>query len=151
MIVNCVMRYIGNARTRTTVYAYPEEQLRYKKPIFSRNILLAAARPRNKLPIRILTPTNPSLRILNASSTLPLTLSISIPKEGPVIRIRAQLTIGGCSTSVSHTSTIGSSMVGIVLVINLEHSKSLRLGGSGVVTAFGGLDGFAGLCGTARW
>ena len=41
-------------------------------------------------------------------------------------------------------------MVGIVLMINLEHSKSLRLGGSGVVTALCRLDGFAGLCRTAR-
>jgi len=113
--------------------------------------LLATARPRNKLPIRVLTPTDPSLRILDTSSSLAFTLSISIPKEGPVIAINTQLCIRRRSTSVSHTSTIGSSMIGIVLVINLEHSKSLRLGGSGVVTAFGGLDGFAGLCGTARW
>jgi hypothetical protein len=40
-------------------------------------------------------------------------------------------------------------MVGIVLVVHFEHSKGLGLGGSGVVTAFGGLNGFAGLCGTA--
>jgi len=150
MAVICMMCYVDDARTRTTVYAYPDENFRYTKPIFLRYPLLAAARPKNKLPIRVLTPTNTSLRILDASSTLALTLSISIPKEGPVIRVRAQLTIGGCSTSVSHTSAVGSSMIGIVLVINLEHSKSLCLGGSGVVTAFGGLDRFAGLRGTAR-
>jgi hypothetical protein len=112
--------------------------------------LLAAARAGNELPIRVLTATNTSLRILNTSSTFTLTLSIPIPKEGPVIRIRAQLTICRCSASVSYTSTVGSSMVGIVLVVHLEHGKGLCLGGSGVVTAFGGLDGFAGLCGTAR-
>lgn len=40
-------------------------------------------------------------------------------------------------------------MVGIVLVVHLKYSKGLCLGGSGIVTAFGGLNGFAGLCGTA--
>jgi hypothetical protein len=41
-------------------------------------------------------------------------------------------------------------VVGIVLVIHLEHGKSLCLGGSGVVTAFCGLDGLGGFGGTAR-
>lgn len=40
-------------------------------------------------------------------------------------------------------------MVFIVLVIHFEYGKGLGLGGSGVVTAFCGLDCFAGLCGTA--
>jgi hypothetical protein len=51
--------------------------------------LLAAARAGNELPIRVLTSADTSLRILDTSSTLTLTLSIPIPKEGPVIRVRA--------------------------------------------------------------
>jgi hypothetical protein len=38
-------------------------------------------------------------------------------------------------------------VVGIVLVIHFEHGKSLGLGGSGVVTAFCGLDGLGGFGG----
>jgi hypothetical protein len=111
--------------------------------------LLAAARPGNELPIRVLTSTNTSLRVLDTSSTLPFTLAIAIPEEGPVIRIRAQLAIGRCSTSVCDASAIRSSMVVIILVINLEYGKGLGLGGSGVVTAFCSLDCFGGFGGTA--
>jgi hypothetical protein len=41
-------------------------------------------------------------------------------------------------------------MVFIILMVDFEHGKGLGLGSSGVVTALGGLDCFAGLCGTAR-
>jgi hypothetical protein len=51
--------------------------------------LLATTRPRYKLPVRVLAPANTSLRVFDTSSTLALTLAISIPEEGPVIRIRA--------------------------------------------------------------
>jgi hypothetical protein len=41
-------------------------------------------------------------------------------------------------------------MVCIILMVDLEYGKGLRLGSSCIVTALGGLDCFASLCGTAR-
>jgi hypothetical protein len=41
-------------------------------------------------------------------------------------------------------------MVVVVLMVDFEHGKGLRLRSSRIVTALGGLDGFASLCGTAR-
>lgn len=111
--------------------------------------LCAAARSRDKLSIRVLTPANTSLRILDTSSTFTTALAIVVPEESPVVRVRAQLAIGRRSASVSLASAVRSTMVGVVLVINLEDGKGLSLRGSRVVTALGGLNGLAGLCGAA--
>ncbi|KAH0194664.1 hypothetical protein KCV03_g109, partial [Aureobasidium melanogenum] len=99
--------------------------------------------------IRVLTSTNTGLRILDTSSTFTTALAIVVPEESPVVRVRAQLTIGRCGASVSLTSAVRGTMVGVVLVVDLEDGKRLSLRGSRIVAALGGLNGLAGLCGAA--
>ncbi|KAH0250606.1 hypothetical protein KCV00_g116, partial [Aureobasidium melanogenum] len=97
----------------------------------------------------LLTSTNTGLRILDTSSTFTTALAIVVPEESPVVRVRAQLTIGRCGASVSLTSAVRGTMVGVVLVVDLEDGKRLSLRGSRIVAALGGLNGLAGLCGAA--
>ena len=111
------------------------------------NTLLAAARAYNKFSIRVLAPALASLRVLDATRTLATALALTAPEESPVIRISSELVRSRSIAFVSFTSTVGSTVVGIILVIDLEDSKGLLARDTGVVGAFSGLDGVGGLGG----
>jgi len=108
--------------------------------------LNAAVRACNEFTRRVLAPTLASLRVLDTSGTLAAALTLTAPEESPVVRVLCQF--GGCryGTGVCFASSVGGTVVTIVLVVNLEDGESLGLGGTSVVAALCGLDGVASLC-----
>ena len=70
-----------------------------------------------------------------------------LPEEGPVVRIGGKLTRSGSLARISLAGTVRSTVVGIVLVVNLEDCKSLLARDARVVGALSSLDGFGDLGG----
>lgn len=115
------------------------------------NTLLAAARAYNEFSIRVLAPALASLRVLDATRTFATALALTAPEESPVIRVLGQLRGSRCGAGVRFASSVGSTVILVVLVVDLEDSEGLSFVGASVVAALRGLDGFAGLCGRAAW
>jgi len=122
-----------------------ENKERLDQPDLQESLMgLFAVRPLvHERTIRVLTPTTPILRTLNASSPVALFLSLNPrlrPKECPSPRFLTHL-LPRC-TVVRFTRAVRVPVVTIVLVVLSEDGKGLA-GRAGVVAAFRGLDGFA--------
>jgi len=97
--------------------------------------------------IRVLTPTTPILRTLNAPSPVALFLSLHArlrPKERPSPCFLLHRTSG--RAVIRFARAVRVPVVTVVLVVLGEDGESLARR-AGVVAAFRGLDGFAGFDG----
>ena len=115
------------------------------------NTLLAAARACNEFSVRVLASTLASLRVLDTTSALATALTLTAPEESPVVLVLSQFRGSRGGTGVRFACSVGSTVVAVVLVIDLEDGESLGLVGASVVAALCCLDGFACLCGRAVW
>ena len=68
-----------------------------------------------------------------------------LPEESPVVLIGSHVSRRRSITLVSLTSTVRSTVVLVVLVIDFENGKRLLAGDACVVGALSGLDGVGGL------
>ena len=109
--------------------------------------LRAAVAAGNKSAIGVLATTLSSLGVLDTGCTVSGALSLITPVEDPVVRVLLQLRAGGGSAGVSTACSVGSAVVGVVLVVSLEDGEGLGRGGTGVVGALGRLDGLGDLGG----
>jgi len=109
------------------------------------NTLLAAVRAYDKLSIRVLAPALACLRVLDATRTLATALALTAPEESPVVRVFGQFRGSRGGTGVCFAGSVGSTVVAVVLVVDLEDGEGLSLVGASVVAALCCLDGFAGL------
>jgi hypothetical protein len=95
-------------------------------------------------PIRVFTPTRPIIRTLDTPRSITRFFSLHtrrIPKERPCTRLRRHRR-SRC-TVVRLACSVRGAVVLVVLVVLGEDSEGLG-GGSRIVTAFSGLDCFAG-------
>ena len=107
------------------------------------NTLRAAIRACNEFSGRVLASTLASLRVLDTTSALATALTLTAPEESPVIRVLGQLGGGRSGTGVCFASSVRSTVVGVVLVVDLEDGEGLVLVSASVVTALCRLNGFA--------
>lgn len=115
------------------------------------NTLLAAARACNEFSVRVLASTLASLRVLDTTSALATALTLTAPEESPVVLVLSQFRGSRGGTCVRFASSVGSAVVVIVLVVDLEDGEGLGFVGTSVVAALSSLDGLACLCGGAAW
>ena len=72
------------------------------------------------------------------------------PEESPAVLLVLHVTGSvGRRACVSRASPVRRAMSGVVLMVGLEHGKSLRVARAGVVRAFSSLDGFGHFCSIA--
>lgn len=127
------------------------------------NRLFAIGSSVNKSTIGILATASTVVRVLDASSANTRRLAVVAatsqfsytrnymireslpPEERPVIRIGSQLARRGSLALVGLTSTVRSTVVLVILVVDLEDSKGLLAGYTGVVGTLSSLDGIGGL------
>lgn len=106
-----------------------------------RQNLSTAGAASNESTVRVLAATLSSVGVLDASGTVSGALSVIAPVEDPVVGIGLQLTAAGGFTGVSGACTVGSTVVGVVLVVSLEDGEGLGGRSASVVRALGSLDG----------
>jgi hypothetical protein len=109
------------------------------------NTLLAAARANDEFSIRVLAPALAGVRVLDATRTFATALALTAPEESPVVRVLGQFGRSRGGASVCLAGSVGSTVVAVVLVVDLEDGEGLGLVGASVVAALCRLDRFAGL------
>ena len=119
--------------------------------LLSRCKLRAAIATSNELAIAVFATTFTRVRVSDTTRANTRRLAMVLdPEESPAVLLVFHVTRSvRRRAGISRASTVRSSVSGVVLMVGLEHGKSLRVARAGVVRAFSGLDGCGHLCSIA--
>lgn len=107
----------------------------------------AAVTAGNKSAIGVLAATLSGLGVLDTGGAVSGTLSLTAPVEDPVVRVGLELAVGRGGAGIRLACAVGSTVVGVVLVVGLKDGEGLGRRSASVVGALGCLNGGRNLCG----